>query len=235
MATKAGLQRVTKTQEKFNLIMQQEVIDKSFIKNLLTDKQADKFYTYLTELVREKRGVDKDKFMKQIEGIVSAECINDVWEVNHERILIACEDHIRKYGAMPHISKLSELTGISRKTIGKHLSTFEQHTVYQEKRRQVKIMEGRIFAKVIQAATQGNMKAARLYFELTGGFGGSKANTQNNYIQINQLRLSQEAIQLLKPEQLNLIEDILNGALPVMAAQIPATKGIKRIKLNLDS
>ena len=61
------------------------------------------------------------------------------------------------------------------------------------------------------------MKAARLFFDVMGNMGNqfrlnTIINTQNNYIQINQTKLSQDSIKQLKPEQLNLIEGILKEA-----------------------
>ncbi len=77
-------------------------------------------------------------------------------------------------------------------------------------------MADRVLAKVIKAASLGDMKAARLYFEITGNFGNQSVinttiNTQNNYIQINQTKLSRETIKHLSPEQLNQIEAVLNS------------------------
>lgn len=41
-------------------------------------------------------------------------------------------------------------------------------------------------------------------------------NTQNNYIQIDQTKLSQETIKQLSPEQLNQIETVLQSVLNVI-------------------
>lgn len=59
----------------------------------------------------------------------------------------------------------------------------------------------------------GDIKAARLYFEVLGNIGKSNLaiNTQNNYIQINQTKLSQEIIKQLSPEQLDQIEAVLQS------------------------
>lgn len=60
------------------------------------------------------------------------------------------------------------------------------------------------------------LKAARLYFDILGNFGGKQSglnttiNTQNNYIQINQTKLNQEIVQQLTQQQLNQIEAVLN-------------------------
>jgi hypothetical protein len=60
------------------------------------------------------------------------------------------------------------------------------------------------------------MRAAKLYFDMVGGAGKTSNSTsiqnQNNYIQINGTVLNQETIKKLKPEQLNLIEEILKSS-----------------------
>ena len=78
-------------------------------------------------------------------------------------------------------------------------------------------MSKSVLAKVYQHAMIGNMKAARLYFNVIGMLDNDKSqNTQianqNNYIQINGMVLSQEAVTLLNPEQLNTIAAILKSA-----------------------
>jgi hypothetical protein len=77
-------------------------------------------------------------------------------------------------------------------------------------------MSDRVLAKVYKYAMNGEVKAARLYFEVMGNLGNqsglnSTINTQNNYIQINQTKLSQETIKYLSPEQLNQIEAVLQS------------------------
>jgi hypothetical protein len=88
--------------------------------------------------------------------------------------------------------------------------------LYAEQLNQFKFMADRVLAKVIKAASLGDMKAARLYFDILNNLGNQSGNnttinTQNNYIQINQTKLSQETIKHLSPEQLNQIEAVLNS------------------------
>ena len=80
-------------------------------------------------------------------------------------------------------------------------------------------MHAKILANLFKYAVTGNVKAARLFYEVTGGLDDSRGKgthiqNQNNYIQINGTVLSQETIKQLRPEQLNSIEAILKNALP---------------------
>ena len=70
-----------------------------------------------------------------------------------------------------------------------------------------------MLANVFKYASNGDMKAARLYFEMVGAVNKKQANTvvneQNNYIQINNTILSQENLKRLTAEQLDQIESII--------------------------
>ena len=121
---------------------------------------------------------------------------------------------------MPTKNQIAQDTGLSRQTVHKHLNGYVDNPFFVEQQKQFKFMADRILAKVIKMAGQGDMKAARLYFDVMGNLSNGQPpnNTtiknQNNYIQINGTVLSQETIKHLNPEQLNTIESILKAALP---------------------
>jgi len=76
-------------------------------------------------------------------------------------------------------------------------------------------MVPKILANVCKLACNGDVKAARLYFETVGAINKRRPNTvineRNNYIQINKTILSQENLKQLSKEQLNQIERIVSG------------------------
>jgi hypothetical protein len=120
---------------------------------------------------------------------------------------------------MPTKNDIAKGTGLSRTTIYKHLKEYATHPLYAEEILKFKFMADRVLSKVFRIAVQdgGDVKAARLYLEATGCLGGNLGmnttiNTQNNYIQINQTKLSQEAVKHLTQEQLSQIESILNNS-----------------------
>ena len=83
---------------------------------------------------------------------------------------------------------------------------------------QFKFMAPNILAGVFKCAFNGDMSAARLYFEAVGVAGKRQGNTvtneQNNYIQINNTILSQENLKQLSAEQLSRIENIITSNEP---------------------
>ena len=85
----------------------------------------------------------------------------------------------------------------------------------RKKMEQFKFMAPKILANVFKFALNGDMRAARLYFEMVGAVNKQQTNTvvneQKNYIQINNTILSQENLKRLTAEQLNQIESIVNN------------------------
>ncbi len=76
-------------------------------------------------------------------------------------------------------------------------------------------MAPKILANVFRFATNGDIRAARLYFEVVGAINKQNTNTvvneQNNYIQINNTILSQENLKQFSFERLNPIENIVTN------------------------
>jgi hypothetical protein len=121
---------------------------------------------------------------------------------------------------MPSKTEIANKIDLSRHTVHKHLKEYANHPEYLEQIEQFRFMISKVLAEVFQFAANGDIGAAKLYFNIVGFInnGQTSNNTliqnQNNYIQINGMVLSQETIKHLNPEQLNTIETILKTALP---------------------
>lgn len=215
-ATKQGLHKLTETDIKINTLLAQKTITQIGIDKVLSLKQKQVLGKVLTRKLNELKGIDRDEFLEKIEEIIPADAKNQLWENNHYQIISAITKFIEEYGRMPTKNRISEDTGLSRQTIHKHLKNYSEHPLFAEQLKQFRFMADRVLAKVVKAASLGDMKAARLYFDVMGNYGNQTGinttiNTQNNYIQINQTKLSQEIVQQLTPEQLNQIEAVLNS------------------------
>lgn len=185
-------------------------------RKLLNTKERDIFNKILTNKLAVSKGEELDKLLEQLSEVLPNEVKNQLWENNHFSITQSMTKLIEEYGKMPTKNQIANDTGLSRQTIHKHLSGYAEHPLYAEQLKQFKFMADRGLAKVIKQAAQGDMKAARLYFDVMGNLGNddrlnSTIKTQNNYIQINQTTLSQETIKRLSPEQLNQIEAVLQS------------------------
>jgi hypothetical protein len=161
------------------------------------------------------KGLERDNFLDKIDLIVPASTKSDIWEYNHSLINSAVSNYMRKNGVMPAKSVIANETGLSRQTVAKHFAAYKRYPEYTSEMEQFKFMAPNVLANVFKHALNGDMKAARLYFEMVGATNKQPANAvineMNNYIQINNTILSQENLKRLSEEQLNLIENIITN------------------------
>lgn len=219
MKSKKGLQKLTETEDKITQLLNlEQVTPKDF--DELSDLEKDRFVEILTERFNNLKGVERDKFYKKFEPIATQGTKNQIWEYNHNQITLAISTLMQEYGRMPTTMEIAQKAGLSRQTIHKHLKEYKNHILYLNQVEQFRFMASKVLAKVFQFAVNGDIGAAKLYFNVMGFLNNGQPSNhtliqkQNNYIQINGTVLSQDAIKHLDPEQLNMIETILKTALP---------------------
>jgi hypothetical protein len=137
-----------------------------------------------------------------------------LWEGCHGKITNAIIAYLCEYGTMPSQSYIAEATGLSRKTVHKHMDTFSASTARKSMTNSFGMMKDVVLAQILKAAIHGDLKAAKLYMEASKTLSGQedkpqKGAKQNNYLQINNTIINQQIIQQLKPEQLHRIEEII--------------------------
>ena len=168
-----------------------------------------------TQTLAQLTGVERDNFLDKIDLIIPASTKSDIWQCNHSLINSAVSNYMRKNGVMPAKSAIARETGLSRQTVAKHFAAYKRHPEFTSEMEQFKFMAPNVLANVFKHALNGDMRAARLYFEMVGAPNKQQANTvineQNNYIQINNTILSQENLKQLSAEQLNQIENIITN------------------------
>ncbi|QKJ30236.1 hypothetical protein HQ865_10825 [Mucilaginibacter mali] len=160
-------------------------------------------------------GKERDDYLDKIDLIMNADTKNSLWEHNHTVITAAIANLMRQYGTMPTKSNIAEATGLTRQTIARHIKQYQAHPGFAEEMDRFKLLSQDVLAKVFKYASNGDMRAARLYFEMVGAISkrpaGAVVNQQHNYIQINNTILSQENLDRLSAEQLAQIEQIVRG------------------------
>jgi predicted DNA-binding protein YlxM (UPF0122 family) len=218
MKAKNGLQKFTKTEAKINKILSIKQITPSDLKALNKAEEL-RLREILTETFNKLKGTERDNFYKKIELIIPDTTKNQLWEINHNKITAAISNLMQEYGRMPSKQEIATKTDLSRQTIHKHLKEYTNHPQYLEQIEQFRFMTSKVLAKVFQFAVNGDIGAAKLYFNFMGFMknGQTPNNTliqnQNNYIQINGTVLSQETLNLLNSEQLEHIEKAMNLAI----------------------
>jgi DNA-binding transcriptional regulator YhcF (GntR family) len=202
------------TDDKINRLLAKEKITVTDVGEL-TGHEQRLLQEKLSGILQQSTGAERDRFLEKIEPIMHGNTKSDIWERNHMQISNAIASHMRQHGAMPTKNDLAQETGISRQTVAKHIKEYKEHPEFAAQMEQFKFMSHKILANVFKHASDGDMKAAKLYFDMVGAANKQPAATvitaQNNYIQINNTILSQENLKNLTAAQLQQIENIVTN------------------------
>ena len=203
------MEKLPQTVNEFDKLLSLEKIEHRHLEALSADDKTafmDMIYRKLAIYTDRRR----DTLMQKTMAILDKDFI---WEHNHAKIIKAIKFHTKEFGTIPTKSELAAECCLSRKTIHEHLRNFNGNEAWEDQKGAVDILNRNIMGTVIKAALRGDLRAAKLYFETTKAAKGGETtiNNQLNYIQINKTVVNQQVIQQLKPEQLQLIEQIITG------------------------
>ncbi len=212
MATKKSLQKFTDFNQKKDYLFTLKEINKEDL-NIFTSSEETEFYRVITAKFNTLKGDENAIFLKQIWNITDKTTKNKIWEINHNQITATISELMQDYGRMPTASEIAMKSELSRQTVTKHLKEYAKEPQYDEIVEQFRFMTSKVLAKVFKFAVNGDMSAAKLYFNVVGALNNNNQNTfiqnNNNYIQINGKVFNDEKLKTLKPEQLKSIETIL--------------------------
>ncbi|MEP6614188.1 MAG: hypothetical protein ABJA76_19930 [Mucilaginibacter sp.] len=212
METETALTNLTTAREKVNRVLALQQITLKDIEDFNTIER-EYLGEIITETLQQAKGDERDDFLAKIEQIVPADTNDKVWEHNHFVIANAITSLVHKYGCMPPKTLIAEETGLSRRTIAKHIAGYKTHPEFGRELEQFKYMGTKVLSSVFKLATNGDVKAARLYFEMVGATNKQRPNMviteQNNNIQVNNNLFSPENLKQLSPAQLKQIEGII--------------------------
>jgi len=212
-----GLQKFTNTEAKIDYLFALKRIEMEDLK-ILDRAELVLFNQAIQQKFDSLSGIEQSDFFSKVEPITPDGTKNEMWECNHNHITAAIANLMQEYGRMPSQTEIAKKTELSRQTVSKHLKEYANHPLYLEQIEQFRFMTAKILTNLFKYAVNGDVRAAKLYLTAMGAIGNSSTSnsstlieTQNNYIQVNGMVLSQDALNQLKPEQLNAIEEILNG------------------------
>ncbi len=208
MQTKKPLQKLTKTDE----ILQKKKVYPSDVTQLPVEEWKA-LQNEINKRFKDLKGEEREAFLDKIEAIIPESekpyVRNQIWEDNHQEICRVISNFIKSNGQIPTKYQIAMESGLSRQTVYKHLSSFAESELYKEELSKLKILTNKLLTIVYQDACRGNVKAARLYFEMTGELSCRKTSTNNFFIQINSVRVDENLIRSLPADALNEIEKIL--------------------------
>lgn len=177
----------------------------------MSKEERKRFQDFVNQHIRTLEGQAVDNFMEKIEDTLSDknkyQLKNQLWEHNHASIRRAISKFICENGRAPLKNEIAEETKLSRQTIAKHLKEFSSSEEYEELQNEFKLLNHQVLGQVYRYAIDGNIKAARLFFEMTGSLGQAKA--KNVFIMINNIRVDENMIKKLPQEAVIAIEAII--------------------------
>ncbi len=210
--SKKNLQKFTDFDTMFRELLNKEKVKQSDIE-VFKMNFAERLNTELANRLNTVKGEDFDELVFKLDEVMPTSVKNQIWERNHNTITATISNLMQEYGRMPTASEIAIKAELSRQTVTKHLKEYAGEPQYNEIVEQFKFMTSKVLAKVFKFAVNGDMTAAKLYFNVVGAMNQNNQNTfiqnNNNYIQINGMVFNDEKLKTLKPEQLKTIESIL--------------------------
>lgn len=137
---------------------------------------------------------------------------NITWESNHRKIFSCITDKLDNYLNVPSVTTIERETGLSRPTIYKHLAELKTNEYYRQKAAVLRIGLDSIATQLYRQAIRGDIRAARLYFEIVKL--SSRPPKQTNYIQVNNTKIDINQLEQLPPAAAAEIETIISKSLP---------------------
>lgn len=172
----------------------------------IKDRKA--FHAFMDDKLTNLEGFERDEFLKYMNPFLTKDIKNQLWEKNHVTIIWAISDFIQEHGRTPCKMEIANKTGLSRQTVHKHMKAHRDTPMHETYMDYIKLMSEKLIAQVFQHGMQGNVKASRLFFDIAG----INTTTVNNYIQINNIKISQDKIESLSPDKLKEIELIIKDS-----------------------
>ncbi len=133
---------------------------------------------------------------------------NSLYQWNHVSIIAALHKGIMECNMMPTITNIASETGLSRTSVHKHLKDVRDLGNDSEVRLQLGMMAEQAITRLYKIGMEDSNPTALKYF-IQFADPTLMKSAINNYIQINNIRLSQEDIQSLPKSTIATIETLV--------------------------
>lgn len=139
---------------------------------------------------------------------------NSTYERNHQAITSFIHNHVLETKRFPTVIEISEDTGLSRTTVYDHLEKGVGHEHSMGVVKSIEYMKVKAMQKLyLIGIEKDDTRALRSFIQLSDK-GFIQGNTTiNNFIQVNNLKLSKEELKQLPEESLNQIQQIIQEGL----------------------
>lgn len=135
---------------------------------------------------------------------------NHTWQMNHLKILATISNLMQEKGRMPTNTEISLNAGLSDETTYKHLREFKEHDLYKHEAEKMYMMKDKILSKVFSLGVQGDVRACKVFLDYVAtNTNQPPAPPTNNYIQINNLKITTDELEKLPAATLQKIETLI--------------------------
>jgi len=170
------------------------------------DGELDKYYNRFIKLMEVLYSDNPDAIERQK---------NQRWEINESRIKQFLHNTMVTKRYLPRSSEIAEATGLSRVTISKHIKENDLSIYKQEERDKYKMLNSSALNQLYYLAfNNGDVRALKMFIELTKEQGGSSQVVNNNFIQINNTKIDNLLIEQLPVKTRLQIEKIILKNIP---------------------
>lgn len=132
---------------------------------------------------------------------------------NQNTLKRALIGYIAAHGTLPSTTTLAKITGLSRPTIQNHLKEDVLNVFFKQELLKVQLLSTDLLVKLYQMAQDGDLRAIKMLFDIILSGQKVQVNTQNNFIQINNLRVQNNNFEKLSPKAKVKIEKIIRNDL----------------------
>ncbi len=128
---------------------------------------------------------------------------------NQHTIKQALEAYISVHGKMPTLTTLAKVTGLSRPTLYTHFREGALNLKFREEMAKLKLVSTNLLAKLYNLAMAGDKQAIKMVFDILISGQKMQGETQNNFIQVNNLRIENHNLDRLTPRTKRKIERLI--------------------------
>jgi hypothetical protein len=186
------------------------------------EEERKMYFGFLEHALNLLAGEDRDRFIERIERVLNEPTRNNIWELEHVNIVNALDTLARENNRFAARLEIANKTGYSLKIIDKRLQESGTNPYHKKRQEELQLMRERLLSRCYKFATGGDMRAARLFFEVTASHRlmANVHNEHNNFIQVNNLTITEEQINALPQDKRQQMTEIL-GLLSRKTLAIP--------------
>ncbi len=177
-------------------ILKQDIITKEQYFQM-TEEDQHELLRIANQYQQDLKGTARDEHYKKFWELIPKDNRSSLWESNHVRIINSIHKDLIDHGSMPTVTRLQELTGISRKTIYKHLKEYKQSEFYQNIKDEFQMLHSQVLKVVYRMAMREDIRACKLFLEVTGDINKSNIGT---YIDKQQNNSTPIVVQIVQPQ-----------------------------------